>query len=263
MSAQERAYLRKLSSHRSGPSWDYVPFIVLTTARSGSSWFLDLLETHSALCVLGELFHPQVIYSARAIGEDGATSRLVARRDRDPMGFLSGHVYRGYESDVKAVGFKLFYQHVERLEATTLLNGLVERKDVRVIHLVRRNLLHVYLSSEIAKKTQTWDHRISTETVHVDVDDCLRFMEKKRVQRNRFSHLFGGHKMLDVSYENLAKSTESELQRVWAFLEVPTVPFSPGRHRKQERRSLSEIVENYEELREAVASTPYEEFLQD
>src|ERR671925_2110889 len=61
-------------------------------------------------------------------------------------------IYQYESKSTRLVGFKVFYNHLTDEE----WEKLVRRKDLRVIHLTRRNRLRTVISLEIAFKTGQW-----------------------------------------------------------------------------------------------------------
>src|SRR5579859_4840291 len=74
---------------------DYARFVIVSTARTGSTMLTSLLNAHSGILAFGELFR-----SPEAIGWDIAPfigqecGDLLARYRTDPVGFLEQWVFR-------------------------------------------------------------------------------------------------------------------------------------------------------------------------
>ena len=75
------------------------PFVIVCPTRSGSNWLSNLLNSHSALKVHGELF------SLDRFNEEKILSII-----KDPIDYLMS-TFPAAEVD-KAVGFKMLYDHL-------------------------------------------------------------------------------------------------------------------------------------------------------
>src|SRR5688572_26178109 len=95
-----------------GGNYSYRKFVIVGTARTGSTLLIELLNSHSQALAFGELFR-----SNDSIGWD--VPPFVKRQDAktlslyrsDPNLFLKKHVFRRWPRNILAVGFKLFYYH--------------------------------------------------------------------------------------------------------------------------------------------------------
>jgi hypothetical protein len=64
-----------------------------------------------------------------------------------------------------------------------------------------------------------------------------------------------------VAYEDLARSRDDELRRIFAFLEVPFASVSTVM-KKQIRTPAREVVDNYSQLKESFQHTPWRRFFE-
>lgn len=163
---------------------------------------------------------------------------------------------------------------------------------LRVVHLHRRNLLHVLVSLKIAEATGVWAmptgptlsranivralrhplrasaavarrlRRATARThasgppVRLSIDECARMFRFLRALEARSDEMFAGHPRLDVYYEDLVAQPE-RFDDVLTFLSVEPRPFAPLTQR-QNPQPLRELLANYDELRAAFAGTEHE-----
>ncbi len=133
------------------------PFIILASPRSGSTFVHDMLNSHPNVRVYGELFlsrpprerplwEPNDLEFARV---------FVARHPPWARSYWAiRYLQRVFDQPTqRAAGLKLMYEQV-RVWPETLLYAAVRR--VRVIHLVRHNLLDIVLSERVRQKTGLW-----------------------------------------------------------------------------------------------------------
>ncbi len=251
----------ELAGERTG----YRRFIVLSSPRSGSSLLIQSLRSHPRIVSYGELFNRKRI----GFNTPGLRNRdrgLQRMRDRRPAQFLSDVVFRGYADHVEAVGFKIFYEHLERAGLEPLGRRLVEMPALHVIHLRRANLLRARLSNVIALKTGVWGIQSPAQRrdvrVRLDPEDCRRYFVEMSDLAEKYGAAFAGHPTLAMTYEALAAGIETERERIQRFLGVEPAALH-ARTIKQEVRPLSAAIENLEELERAFRDTPWHRFFDD
>lgn len=211
------------------------PFMVLCRARSGSNYLLSLLEGHPSTLVYGEKLR---------VYRQGPSERFLAR--------LAGR--RAWW--VRATGFKMFYDHPHNTEAPNLWQQLIDDDGLSIIHLRRRNLLHVLLSQALAERSDHWvertdQRRVQTpaEPLELDPDWLERQFRLIEDQQRQENQRFSGHPLLDVDYESLVERRQQEFDRICAFLDLPPA-LARAYTRRQRRRPIAELISNYAALRE-------------
>lgn len=248
-----------------GPNTSYTRFITLTTARSGSSFLTQSLRSHPQVLAFGELFHSRRI-GFNTPGLDNHSKGLIRFRKRRPVEFLEWLLLRGYGQNIQAVGFKVFYSHLEEPHFERARPYLASLSGLRILHLKRRNLLRAYLSKVVMSRTKVSGIKSEAERrsprVALVPADCLRYFEHTRRQQVLYDRVFAETDVMQVLYEDLAADYDQETARIQEFLTV--VPTSlRARNLRQEIRPLSVAITNYPELRTAFESTPWAEFFDD
>ena len=256
------------------PHSAYVPFLVVCCARTGSNYLIGLLGSHPNVLVPlppGELFAHFALLDA-------------PRARRRPIAYLEREVYGSYSPRIRAVGFKLMYHQArcedpaladpellclpkaERARLERIWGYLAARPEIRVIHLTRANPLRSVVSTRVALESGRWVSERGAQgpahAVRVEPVDVLLELERTDAQKRRFLDLFGGHPMLDLSYEELTTRTRSASEAVQRFLELPPARLSSSL-RRQNPFPLRELVLNYADLRAALTGTRWERCLED
>ena len=247
---------------------DYGRFIMLGTGRTGSQFLQSLLNSHSQVVAFGEIFQNfDVIRWDYGSYRREAPRRQLAACQNDPIRFLETHVFAKFPKGISAVGFRLFYSHAQNTKQRCLWPYLQGRRDLRIIHLKRRNALRAFLSHRTAKETGRW-RDVSGEpggdgiSIYLDHDDCLRWFTETRFQEEKHDVLFADHRKIDLFYEELSRDYASEMRRVQEFLGVEYQKVVTATH-KQARRPLSTAISNYDELKEEFKGTSWEAFFED
>lgn len=240
----------------------YTPFVVLGRSRVGSNLLRSLLNAHPNIVAFGEVFR-----DARALDWDHtgyfqqpATTAMVAD---DPVRFVSGRLLGRYPRDVRAVGFKLFYYHAREGRQAPLWPWLLQRRDIRVIHLKRANLLQTHVSRKRAALTGRWVNTSGEPdkavTLNLDYDEILADFEQTRAWESECDRAFAGHRLIQVEYERLAADFRAEAARLEEFLGVESRVIEPSTF-QQSTQSLAATVANYHDLKARFAGTPWVAF---
>ena len=139
-------------------------------------------------------------------------------------------------------------------------------KRVRIIHLIRRNALDVVLSKEAGAAREGRLHARDGEDVeevrlNLDTDTLLRRMtlHGRAVAGARVRFKRVGLPYTEVVYEDLADD-DSGFAWLFEFLEVEPAPVSSSLQ-KLNPTSHEELIENYGEVRDALAETEFASLL--
>jgi LPS sulfotransferase NodH len=229
---------------------NYRRFIVLTRDRTGSNMLMQALNSH-----------PQVAADYEIFGKlHGESEESILARCFGKQPFY-----------VRAKGFKIFYYHPQDADDSPIWNMLTDMEDLHIVHLKRRNLLRAEVSSRIAYTTGIYGVRSKKEseqfqkaipTVRFSPEDLERLFAQNRRWEHDAAIRFAGHPLMEVVYEDMVADFEGEYRRVLVFLgmdyRAPRIDF-----RKQGAKSLSELVENYDELKRSFSGTEWGAFFDD
>lgn len=238
---------------------EYTRFVVLGRSRVGSNLLRNLLNAHPQVIAFGEVFRDpaNLDWDHRGYFQSRSIGSLV---QRDPLRFLETRLFGRYPADIGAAGFKLFYYHARDAGFAGVWPYLQKRRDLRVIHLKRRNVLQTHLSRKRAAMTDRWVNTSGLvegpAVIHLDYEECLKDFEQTRAWEESCDQAFASHQVLQVQYEQLADDHRSEMERIQAFLGVPLKQVNPSTFR-QTRQRLSDTIANYAELRTRFSGTAW------
>jgi LPS sulfotransferase NodH len=251
------------------------PFIILGRPRTGSTLLQALLNSHSHLRVFGELF---ALYNLPGWGIEPALKSpdTIALIQSDPVKFLEQYLFNSlprrliaspFKPHLRAVGFKLFYDQAHEAPWQVVWSWAKDRKDLKIIHIKRRNILKSHLSQRRAQVSRSW---ISTSVgepapslrLYLDYEECLHAFNYTREQETLCDSTFCGHPKIDVIYENLSSDWKEEVDRVQEFLKVPRESLKLGTLKQANLPAKVEIA-NYLELKERFRGTAWEDFFDD
>lgn len=236
-------------------------FVIVTTGRTGSTRLRLLLDSHPLVTCHGELFGENL--STLAAPGSEAHQRLLAERECDPAGFAMQRAFAPTGAD--AVGFKILYQQLLH-RWPGLLDCLQQARDVRIIHLVRRNGIKRFMSEYFVgtvtgKNVYLKDEPLPRiEPVVVPVAILLERLSEERRQSDRIRDVLADHPCHEIAYEDSLDDDGPAMRAVQEFLGVPpaglTAPI-----RKILPDDLRQLIANFDEVAAAVQGTPFEPML--
>lgn len=245
-------------------------FTVVSSTRSGSTWFIDLLNNHEHVRAYGEIFNSgsrerhvhefnrDLVPKQRFIDyldANGGRRPIVTFRYLDE--FVRSH------DNVDAIGFKLIDGQLSSYPEI-LLKLVISR--YRIIHLVRDNALDVVVSRLSARNRDVW-HTLRNERMpklHVDVKTVipqLRDEMRKRALVRALLKLLPVS-VLNISYEGLCRDSAITLCKVEDFLGVPHSAYRiESRLHRILKGGYEEKIQNWAEVEEVVGGSEYSRFL--
>ncbi|MGH6841760.1 MAG: Stf0 family sulfotransferase [Methylocella sp.] len=245
-------------------STHYRRFVIVGTARTGSTLLVNLLNAHSQVLAFGELFR-----SPEGIGWDVRpflnyeSAKLLALYRADPQRFLHTSVFRRWPQSYAAVGFKLFYYHARDAPYSVIWEYLAQNLDTHILHIKRRNILEQYLSLKLAHDTEVWSITEPAERepmpICLNIEDCRKHFQWVRSLENDCETFFARHKVKDIYYEDLALDSDAEMASVEKFLGLNKEKLNT-RMVRQRTLPLSHAIANYHELMRAFAKTEWADF---
>ena len=241
----------------------YQPFIILGTARTGSTMLWSYLNSHpDILCLRGVYGSTSKINFGKFYGElpeEYHSSELIKLRNERPIEFLENYVWKEYSKPFKAVGFKYFYDHDRHLSnKEEVISYFKTNRAVKFLHLKRDNLLATMFSYKRALAQQQWTKANTDFRTSITVQECNDYFQQILKIQNQFDELFSD-RTLKVSYDNLLKATERTLQEVLDFIGVKAISLTTETNKNRETK-LSDCITNYTELKTHFKSTDYAKY---
>ncbi len=183
---------------------DYNKFIILCGPRTGSTLLHTYLNSH-----------PQVL----SRGE-------ILRRVSDVVEHPKKHIFNRVGRNIKAVGFKLFYDDCLSSKNENFIQYL-KSNDVSVIHIYRKNKQEQYTSWLKAQKSGHWNDsvRITSEspqptTLEFSKEKLQEFTNQQESKKLTCLNLFKESSILQLTYEQLTTHKEDTLNDVQSFLSI-------------------------------------------
>ena len=222
-------------------------FAIFMQARSGSSFFCDLLDQH-----------PKI----------RCNSELLNQKSQKPLRFLN-HVsnYYGKKNPVWGFKFKSYQVHRQGTIIDDFIKQLLD-SDYKIISLTRENSLKMALSFWIAHLRGEDYHniggQIERKKVTVDVKELMDSIEYIEIDRERMMKSLVNIETLDLVYEDdlqdPGKAVKS-CQKTFGFLGVEPIEVQ-SKFKKLSTGRLSDDLENAEEVYNFIKESKYAHFLE-
>lgn len=241
----------------------YQQFVILGTARTGSTMLWSYLNSHpDILCLRGVYGSTKKINFGKFYGElpeEYQSSELIKLRNEKPIEFLENYVWKEYSKPFKAIGFKYFYDHNRHLtNKNELVNYFAANSTVKFLHIKRDNLLATLFSYKRALAQQLWTKTNTDFRTSISVQECNDYFQQILYNQKLFDELFTD-RTLQVNYGNLLKATERTLQEVLDFIGVKAISLITETNKNRDTK-LSDCITNYTELKTHFKSTEYAKY---
>lgn len=239
-------------------------FIVLSYARSGTTWLVNTLNNISDVTCYDELFTlKELRYRG---GASDFPFYLEWKDSQKHFPFIWRYLDELYSGKQKT-GFKLMFHQAKNNWG---LWPYVLKKKIGIIHLIRRNALDMVLSLLAAQNRGKFHFKDNEEIpneppIHVDTAFLVRRIKKvhKNTKDTRKTLNFFRLKSIEVYYEDLL-SDKQNFKSIWDFLEVDYLREPPKwQIQKSRKKSKSQIVLNYDEVKDALRVAGLDYYLND
>jgi LPS sulfotransferase NodH len=226
---------------------NYKRFAVIGHSRTGSNYLFVGLNSSSCVKMYHEVFAKR--------------NREIAGKEFD---LIFPMLFRKENKNIKAVGFKLFYEHLTMDEWEKFLS----HKYLRIIHLTRKNRLKTIVSLDIAFKTNQWslsandkNKQLVEKRILLNTSTLNDRLEQIQEYETFIRDGFKDRHILEVVYEKLTTEPEETFQYIGAFLGVDDIDLGKITLTKQNPESLEQLIVNYDEVYELLKNTKYAPFL--
>jgi LPS sulfotransferase NodH len=212
--------------------------VILSAPRSGSTLLHTYLNFHSHIKSYGEVLREYF---------EGNNS------EKNSVNIVERLVFKPHSTNCKAVGLKIFYEYYKQHPYyAACFQEVLIKKDVKIIHLIRKDILKLYVSLKIAEKTNVWSTGKSStqhnaDQITIDLTDYLQFRAEYQQHQQLFTSLFQDHAVLEISYEDLAQHPDVVLKNVQQFLGVKPQQLKTLL-KKQNQDNVKTHVTNYDEV---------------
>lgn len=225
-------------------------FVIAFTPRSGSTHLCQLLGSHYAVACWGEILNKR---------------HKGLYRKRGPYGVLYDLFFQCHNPILAAGGKVAFGHSLQREFQAEPWEMMVNDREIRIIHLRRRNILKQALSQERNSQSKAWSQedkqRADTHGLHFDPDRAIARMERIEKHGAELDRCFAGHVSVGVEYEQLDENPDGVCRDLLQFLELDDLPLRSNR-KKLNTRPLSQSISNFDSLVSCLRGTRWEQYLE-
>jgi hypothetical protein len=283
--------------------------ILLARQRSGTNPLRSVLGTHPEIFCIPEIFNsqPTADYQLEVDsnffrfveGRSVGVAEALALRERDTIfdEFLD-HLRTLSNKRILVIDVKYNSSHHldhawKFLSDEPDLFKFAKKRNIRILNLVRRNLLRYYLSEQKAQQQQLWhafDEAVvgdqewfikrvqlgrtpseyTDPQIGVDVDDLLGMLELCSREDEIIERSFADYQhYLQLEYNDLfeglgAPISNGHLELISSWLGIePKFNRTRPEQKKQGTRPLDATIANFEEVEQALRGTAFEYCLRD
>jgi len=245
-------------------------FVVFTTPRTGSSLLIKTLDTHPEIFCAGELFffkgdiyHTEYRYPFWRFPFSNKINYIInyPKIFFSLNSFLNQFYKESSKTGIKSKGFKLM--HFQTYYTPGILN-YIRKNNIKVIVLIRKNILRNTLSDLRARSTKVYHNSGDTATVtipmfKVDVHELARKMRQIERFNKQLERSTVNLNRKIVYYEDF-ENWEATVSGILHYLSVTDIPLRPA-SRKLNPVKLEDMIENYTEVSSWLLENNYAQFL--
>jgi hypothetical protein len=128
-----------------------------------------------------------------------------------------------------------------------------------VVHLVRENVLRTHVSDFINRNRLKPAHSqedSALSRIVLPADDLVRALTVRQQTIATFRERLAGHRHIEILYETVVANPQDEMARTFRYLGLEPRPVTTSLKRSNPQ-PLSDILENHDEVRDALAATPF------
>jgi len=244
-----------------------VKFAIVGMRRTGTTLIRTTLNAHPDIHCVGEAYNFGDRFGRNARGEtcDGGYRQFINSisfgRARDLLmrrATVRSHLDHLYsDTSHKAVGFKLMYSQSESFPQVL---EYLHDNNVRIIHIVRRNVLKTLISRTVktARGASHTKSAVKTTQVELREDRLIKHLTRFERENEAWENETHGLPYVKVHYEDFVANKSTELNRMLDLLEVERVPDLRSDLVKISPDDIRQIVINYDAVAEKLKGTRFE-----
>ena len=132
---------------------------------------------------------------------------------------------------------------------------IVDDKDIKIIHLQRKDILNQYISLQATRQSGVFlvrsrGKRPELKPFDNDVPDFVSYVRDARKKQEAAEEMYRDHYCLHLTYEELCESQPAAFEKILSFLEVPHASLSTTMVKVLKKNT--DLVTNLSEVNEAL-----------
>ena len=259
--------------------------IIMSHGRSGSNYFAQIINQHPKAVnfgeVLGDWTLSHRLFYKTFFKSNNAASYLDWLYSSNSYFYgaqfysFSGRLFSnrkthfGIKSKDTTIGVKEFYVNFRNFG---LLDYLIERDDIKIIYLVRENLMQRFLSGQFMGKPgmlKTTDSTAAQKAhkINVDIDKMKKVLTACQKEHDGMEETLGkipSNRKFNIRYEDYFYATDEVKNATHVsmqeFLGLDPITLTPE-HKQVRPHDMRKTIENYAEVSSFLEGTAYQRFL--
>ncbi len=261
------------------------PCFLLAKQRSGTRVFGHMLDSHPSVAYCSEVFHEKAdlknsyFHFLKTQIEKNLQNLDYIYPDRRQNSFEDFLVSTGNKYGKDNFVLDIKYNQLHHLnDYWHLINNqpqifnFIKKNNYPVIHLIRKNILKVLVSQLLASNHNVWHakheniNNIRETKIKLDPDKIMNQIKNRKKEMNRISSFFKSYNnTLTIYYEDLFDETQefsrTTIETLSDFLQVDSNKFNSKPVYVKQTSFLSNVIENFDEIKESLKNTEFEYFL--
>jgi len=189
----------------------------------------------------GVFCHGEVLGLNRSHGFFKMPEDAERLRDEDAIGFYEATAIPPY----RVTGIKILHMQMFFEGNAGLMQHLIEREELPVIHLWRRDLCGRFLSGVNFRAAK----RPPDEPLVLSKEAMLQDFRNRLAHRRWARQLFRNHDNVSVTFEDIVKQGDVAWPRIQTLLQLPVQPIALPDKQSGKKESYANYVANADELR--------------
>lgn len=223
--------------------------------------FWHAFDAHKKIHIYDEIYNRRYLHP---VGDKTYDDFKKHDGSFDDIGFLN-YFETFVKDDRRRIGFTLqtYYQMND-----FILREIAGRSHIKVLHVIRKNLLRRFISEQLANRTDVWkqmkgDGEPMNMELTCDVNTQFMLSDFKEASRlqNWIYNVFGEERVYTAVYEDMIDDFSRVVNGACDFLNITKFGFIEPKTVKLENRLLVDMINNYEEVADAIIKNGYESFL--
>ncbi len=185
-------------------------FIIVCAPRTGSTMLRLMLNEHPDIICKGEIIVPHKIKRKKAIE------------------FFEKEVFHKNKTSGFKFKYKQFFEQYPEVR-----DEIIKSTDIKIIHMMRKNLIKRHISNKIAGRTGVNLVRKSSEKpeqvkIKINFNRLIKDIEKNEYEIKKIKKIFKNHEIFNIYYEDFYPEIDRQvLNNLQKFLGVESLDLKP------------------------------------
>ena len=225
-----------------------IKFIILAAPRTGSTLLGLSLNQHPHLTCIHEPMHTRKDIREQAV-------KNLIKSCENPQDWMNEF----YQLEGN-VGFKQIYFNDKSQIDSQIVFDYLKQHQIKIIHLIRENILDSYVSLRMAIKTGVWrmdqdEWNDIPRQVYIQPQECKKYFQEVEEMQEKIRSL--PNEKMEITYHELTTEYEKTLNQCFDFLEVEQMKINQPLNKL--KKSINPL-KNGTELKKYFQNTKYEKF---